>query len=174
MIAGDEACDQEQVDAGMMSCAEGFLCSGGTCVVAACNDGEDDDNDGLTDAVTQTVAVPQPPVAGFTFTAADLDVTFTDASSDADGSVVAWTWDFGDGTSSSAQSPAHAYASGGAYNVTLTVTDNDGLTGAVTQSVTVTDPPVPPTADFTVSVTDRKSTRLNSSHSQQSRMPSSA
>lgn len=49
-------------------------------------------------------------------TGSDLDVSFTDTSSAPDGTVVTWSWDFGDGS----------------YDVTLTVTDNQGLTDAIT------------------------------------------
>lgn len=81
-----------------------------------------------------------PPVADFTFAATDLAVNFTDASTDSDGNIASWAWDFGDSGTSSAQNPTHTYASGGTYNVTLTVTDNDGATDSVTKPVTVTAP----------------------------------
>ena len=52
-------------------------------------------------------------------------------------------------TTSTATNPSHTYSAGGSYNVTLTVTDNGGVTNAVTKSVTVTAPNnVPPTANF--------------------------
>jgi PKD repeat protein len=56
------------------------------------------------------------------------DVLFGDASTDADGTVVAWSWAFGDGTTSTLQNPSHTYATGGLYDVSLTVTDDDGAT----------------------------------------------
>lgn len=91
------------------------------------------------------------PTAGFTYAATDLNVNFTDASSDSDGSIVSWSWTFGDGNSSSAQNPSHSYASAGTYSVSLTVTDDGGLTGSTNQSVTVTSGGgnVAPTASFT-------------------------
>jgi serine protease len=79
-----------------------------------------------------------PPTADFTYAATDLTVDFTDQSTDSDGSVVSWAWDFGDGATSTTQNPSHTYASSGTYPVTLTVTDDDGATGSVTQDVTVT------------------------------------
>lgn len=61
---------------------------------------------------------------------APLDVAFSGlASRDLDGAVVGYSWDFGDASPSSAlASPTHAYAAPGDYEVTLTVTDNDGAT----------------------------------------------
>ncbi len=80
----------------------------------------------------------QAPEAGFSFSATDLSVAFTDQSSDPDGSVVGWSWDFGDGSGSSTeQNPTYTYGTDGTYNVTLTVTDDDGATSSVSQEVTV-------------------------------------
>lgn len=92
-----------------------------------------------------------PPLAAFTFNAADLSVNFTDTSSDSDGSVTAWSWTFGDGGASAQRNPSHNYAAAGSYSVALTVTDNDGATDSTSRSVTVTAPPNnPPTAAFDV------------------------
>jgi PKD repeat protein len=107
------------------------------------------DDDGLTDDVTKTVSVtaaPQAPTAGFTFSVNDLDITFTDASSDPDGTIASWSWTFGDGASSTLQNPSHTFAAPGSYDVTLTVTDNDGLTDDATKTVSVTSPQQEPEA----------------------------
>jgi hypothetical protein len=69
--------------------------------------------------------------------------------SDPDGTIVSWAWNFGDGTSGSGQTVSHTYANGNTYNVTLTVTDNNGATGTLSQSVTPINTNVPPTAQFT-------------------------
>ena len=72
-----------------------------------------------------------PPAAGFTSSCTGLACTFTDGSKD-DGSVVGWSWDFGDNTGTSpAQSPSYTYGAEGSYEVTLTATDNTGMTGTV-------------------------------------------
>jgi serine protease len=80
-----------------------------------------------------------PPTADFTFAANLLQVTFTDQSTDPDGVIVSWNWDFGDGGTSTVQNPIHNYTANGTYNVTLTVTDNEGAVDSVTKPVTVSD-----------------------------------
>jgi PKD repeat protein len=101
------------------------------------------DDDGATHTVTNsvTVAANAPPTAAFVHAecSAGVECQFTDASTD-DGSIVAWDWDFGDFTPhSSEQNPRHIYIVGAGfpYEVTLTVTDNHGVSTSVTQTVTV-------------------------------------
>jgi PKD repeat protein len=101
--------------------------------------------DGAGCLTTLTVTVNVAPTAAFTHapgspTTAEL-VAFTDASTDPDGSIVAWAWDFGDGVTSADQNPTHPYAHNGAYTVVLTVTDDDGSTGAVSHAITVVNRP---------------------------------
>jgi PKD repeat protein len=55
--------------------------------------------------------------------AAPLEVAFENHSS---GDIVGWEWRFGDGATSSAQNPTHTYILPGVYDVSLTVTNNDG------------------------------------------------
>ena len=51
-------------------------------------------------------------------------------STDADGNIVTWSWNFGDGSSADINSPDHTFLTPGTYTVTLTVTDNDGLSNS--------------------------------------------
>jgi DNA/RNA endonuclease G (NUC1) len=61
------------------------------------------------------------------------------ASVDPNGTVVSYLWSFGDGTTSTAPVVTHTYTQDGVYAVTLTVTDNDGLTDTTTTTATVTN-----------------------------------
>lgn len=45
-------------------------------------------------------------------------------------------WNFGDGAGSTEVSPTHTFEEGGRYNVSLTVTDEEGRTGTATVSIT--------------------------------------
>lgn len=83
----------------------------------------------------------QPPTAAFTSSCNGLTCGFTSTSSDPDGSIASYSWTFGDGGTATAQNPSHTYSAGGTYTVTLTVTDNQGATGNVSHTVTVTAPP---------------------------------
>ncbi|MDH7607626.1 MAG: PKD domain-containing protein [Candidatus Bathyarchaeota archaeon] len=102
---------------------------------------------------------PQPPFAVFTFAPTYPEVnelvTFDASGSyDPDGYIVSYTWDFGDGTPPVVENDPvtqHAYTSFGDYTVTLTVTDDDGLTDQETASVHVSQHPV---AVFTFSPPD--------------------
>jgi len=67
------------------------------------------------------------PIAKFTYLV-DGNLVIFDASSsyDLDGTIVSYGWDFGDGTTGMGKIVSHGYNKSGTYDVTLTVTDNDG------------------------------------------------
>ncbi len=73
-----------------------------------------------------TCSVTATPASGD----APLAVAFQSNSADADGSVVDWAWSFGDGTGSFAAAPAKTFPAEDDYPIRLTVTDDDGDTGA--------------------------------------------
>lgn len=77
------------------------------------------------------------PVADFIASPDGLAVVFTDASTDSDGSITSRGWDFGDGGTSGDANPVHNYAAAGTYDITLTVTDDDGASSSKTVAVTV-------------------------------------
>lgn len=90
----------------------------------------------------------QAPTAAFGSTVSGRDVTFdATGSGDGDGSIASYAWDFGDGSTGSGASTGHPYAADGTYQVTLTVTDDDGATGTVTHPVTVSSGPTVLAAD---------------------------
>lgn len=69
----------------------------------------------------------------------DSSVTLSaSGSTDSDGEITAYHWSLGDGTTSDASSLTHRYAAAGAYQVNLTVTDNDGLSNSATTVIQVT------------------------------------
>lgn len=85
-----------------------------------------------------------PPVASFSVSQNGLTPTFTDLSTDIDGFIVSRLWEFGDSQASTQVGPIiHSYAREGEFEVTLTVTDDDGATDSFTLDVTVAGLPVP-------------------------------
>lgn len=91
------------------------------------------------------VADPDGPYSGTVGRPIIFDGT---QSFDSDGEIVSYDWDFGDLSSGSGPSPSHVYGSAGSFDVTLAVTDDDGLTDAATTFVEVSPlPNLPPVAD---------------------------
>jgi len=86
-------------------------------------------NNNGSDTTTKTnyIVVTLAPVADFTVDQrignAPFIVQFRDLSTN---NPTSWFWQFGDGTTSTVQSPRHVYAYIGAYNVSLTVTNQYG------------------------------------------------
>ena len=76
------------------------------------------------------------------FLSADrLNVSFDgSASASSNGAITDYAWDLGDGSSAAGAQVNHRYAAAGSYSVTLTVTDEAGLQGSSSQTVTVDDP----------------------------------
>lgn len=101
-----------------------------------------------------TVRILALPEAGFTFSPSAPNETqtvqLTDQSTDADGTIASRSWSCTDGFASTAQNPKHKFADGAAYQCTLTVTDNDGLTDSETKTIDVSH--VAPMANFTHTV----------------------
>lgn len=86
-----------------------------------------------------TIGENQSPNANFNFATNNLNVSFSDQSSDPDGSISDWSWSFGDGSSSSEQNPSHVFSQDGSYQVTLTVSDDQGAQDSFSQTVTVSE-----------------------------------
>jgi len=86
--------------------------------------------------------VNQAPTARAT---ADCDLLSCDfsgtTSTDPDGAVDEYEWDFDDGATDTGATPSHSYTAAGTYDVTLTVTDDDGATDETTVQVVVDSGP---------------------------------
>jgi len=86
----------------------------------------------------------EPPTASFTCTPAEPkmgeEAVFDASGSSANGGTITeYLWDFGDGNINSTVDPLvmHGFDSTGTYNVTLTVTDSEGLSDSTWQTVNV-------------------------------------
>lgn len=103
---------------------------------------------GCTGSVALPVDAAPLPVADLSATTVCIGAitSLTDQSTVASGNVTGWSWDFGDGNFAATQNPTNTYAAAGIYNVTLTVTTDNGCIGTVTEQAFVTDLPTP---DFT-------------------------
>jgi trimeric autotransporter adhesin len=106
------------------------------------------DNSGGTGAISHSVTVSNaPPTAAFSSSSSNLVASFNaGASIDSDGTIASYAWQFGDGSTGTGVAPTHTYATGATYNVTLTVTDNQGATGTVTNPITVAQGAITPFA----------------------------
>jgi len=103
--------------------------------------------------------IPVPPVAAFIYTPPDPKVNEMikfDASGSIPngGTITEYRWNFGDSNITTTTNPIiwHKYNAQGNFNVTLTVTDSEGLSDTTWQIISVTTPPPtpqPPTAAFT-------------------------
>jgi PKD repeat protein len=91
------------------------------------------DKNGANDSISKDVVVsnvaPTSYADGPYNGTTDYAIQFTGSGSyDPDGVIVSYGWDFGDGNNGSGIQPTHRYSKYGVYNVTLTVTDDDGST----------------------------------------------
>ena len=84
-------------------------------------------------AIAPTAVISSDVMAG----PGPLSVNFNGTMSSDPGTVTGYAWDFGDGTTSSSTSPSKVFTDTGDHYVTLTVTDNDGLTGTATRVISV-------------------------------------
>jgi PKD repeat protein len=94
--------------------------------------------------VNKSVYIPATfgiPVADFDYSPIPSytgNVTFNATKSyDTYGSIVGYSWDFGDGTNDTGEVVTHNYVESNNFSVSLTVTDNDGLTDTKSFNLTI-------------------------------------
>ena len=106
------------------------------------------DNSGNVNMFCQKVIVLESanannlnPTASFTFSINGLRVTFDASSStDSDGTIKFYEWNFGDGKINSREEDTyeeHTFDEGGMHEVILKVTDNEGGTHSVTNTIVI-------------------------------------
>jgi PKD repeat protein len=101
--------------------------------------------------VQAPVPVNNAPVARFSVSCQNLTCSIQNTSYDVDGLEPGAFWQFGDGTTSTVMHPvSHTYASAGTYVITLTATDQGGLSSDTSQTVVVSVPAEPINTSFTV------------------------
>lgn len=104
------------------------------------------DDLGQTGSATQTVVVQNPLTASFTFSPTDpttADTVRFDASgstSSTGTTIVSYAWNFGDGDAATTKIATNTFPTASTFVVRLTITDSQGNTGTVTQTVTVKTP----------------------------------
>ena len=105
------------------------------------------------------VSVNTPPVALFMYSPSSPGIgewiQFDGSpSSDPDGTITSYSWNFGDGSTGSGSSAWHRFMTPGSYIVTLIVTDNDGASDSVSQTIQIGPVSQPPNAAFSFSPTN--------------------
>jgi PKD repeat protein len=97
-------------------------------------------NGTCTSVYSQTITVPNPPTASFTFggpNCINQPVQFNDGSFT---SINYWNWAFGDFGTSLNQNPFHSYTPAGVYPVTLIVHNNYGCYDTFVKNITISAP----------------------------------
>ncbi|PCH92364.1 MAG: hypothetical protein COB85_08255, partial [Bacteroidetes bacterium] len=111
------------------------------------------DSNGCADTSTlfQYITVFEIPIADFTMSPnlggfppivscnPNELVTFTDNSTLGDGTIVQWDWNFGDSNTGSGNPTTHTYTSGGTFDVTMYITDDNGCTDSIVKTIRADD-----------------------------------
>lgn len=86
----------------------------------------------FTDLITIHEAPSPNFIANIVEDCEGFEVNFTDLSTVFNSSISSWNWDFGDGGSSNEQNPDHLYTIAGEYDVSLSITDDNGCNNIFT------------------------------------------
>lgn len=95
---------------------------------------------GATTTSTSTIAANSPTVTLFPSAVTALTATINGITqpTTAGATITSLTWQWGDGQTTTGFFPqTHTYAQSGTYNVVVTATDSNGLTGSASESVSV-------------------------------------
>jgi PKD repeat protein len=138
---GDDLCQSETLQPSQ-TCLIGVQFNAATTGPSSATLNLGANNSPSTPTVTLTGTGTQTPNASFTSSenaaVTGKPISFNAATSSApDGAIERYAWNFGDGTTTEGIAPRHTYATSGSYTVTLTVTDNDGLTSQTTHPLIV-------------------------------------
>jgi PKD repeat protein len=96
-----------------------------------------------TNSTQETITAIDYPTVMFTYSPLEPlvneTVSFDAATSlPKGGSITDYSWSFGDGQTGAGSTVTHSYSATGAFTVTLTLTDSEGLTNSTSKEVTVT------------------------------------
>ncbi len=86
-------------------------------------------------ALIQVDSVPEVNFAPSGGTCLFGPVQFEDLTPDNGAPMASWDWDFGDGNTSNLQNPIYEYTTSNSYDVTLTVTAQNGCANTITQTI---------------------------------------
>lgn len=106
-----------------------FSGSGTYPIFLTVDDGTDVANATATTSTTVTINAPPIADAGGNMTVCAGDIVLFDGSrsEDPESGLLNFQWNLGNGTTSTGVNPTHVYKKGGIYTVTLTVSDDSGL-----------------------------------------------
>ncbi len=107
-------------------------------------------NVGPVSALLVTVNNNQSPVADFSVTCDDLNCQFDASNSSDDSAILSYQWQISDGTELTGVTASHSFSELGSYQITLTVTDDQGAIGEHNMTLELTAPNQRPVADFSV------------------------
>ena len=111
---------------------------------------EDNNEEDTTETNAQPIAIAEAsPSSGIM----PLEVSFTGNKSSDDKSITSYSWNFKDGSSATTKDAVHTFIEAGNYEVTLSVTDAEGLSSNDTVVITVNEPAnEPPIARATANI----------------------
>jgi PKD repeat protein len=101
-----------------------------------------DDMD-ATHTLTHDITIRNvPPTASFTTLPSspitvNQIITFNSTSIDPDGTIINWTWNLEENITTYGETITHTYTQDGIFNISLTVTDNNGDTDTTTLPLTI-------------------------------------